>query len=215
MARERRHVSLAPALAGEFDAELRLAPGLPPPDWPAIFGRRAPLVVEIGSGNGAWIAAEAAARPEADFVGIERSEEFFAKLRRRIEREGLRNARCACADVGDLFPEVFPAGCAAQVVANFSDPWPKRRHRLRRVFQPGFFGPLERVLAPGGEAWFKTDVGWYFNLTICEFRRRRGWRILEAGPAAPRGALATNFEQKARATGGEVWAFRAAWDGAA
>lgn len=188
-----------------------------PLDLEEVFGRRAPLVVEIGTGNGTYLAAEAERNPGKDFIGIERSGEFFTKAKKRVIRHGLTNARCIRAEAEDVFAAALPPVSVAAVVSNFSDPWPKRRHRKRRVFRPPFLSLIERVLVAGGKLSFKSDVGWYFNLTISQFRCRSGWRILSAGPIAESAGGAeravTNYEMKAREVGSEVWGFVAVWDG--
>lgn len=187
----------------------------PPLDFSGVYGRNAPFTVEIGTGNGTFLIAEAERRPECDFLGIERSAQYFEKLERRIVRHGLANVRCTWADILDVFRMGLPPNSVDCIVSNFSDPWPKRRHRARRVFRSEFFPLLERVLRPGGIVSFRTDVGWYFNLTVTGFRRRRGWTLGEAGPAGSSQAappqVITNFERKAREAGSEVWKFVATW----
>lgn len=199
------------AAAAPLDLELRFDPAAPPPDWPAIFGRSAPLRLEIGTGNGAFMSAEAAARPDADHVGIERAGEFFGKFLRRMEREGRTNVRCVNADANEFLPRAFADGALDAAICNFSDPWPKRRHRDRRVFRPPFMEELERAIRDGGTLAFKTDVGWYFDLTVEMLRRRPQWTFEEIGPAAPpdadKGEATTNFEGRARRAGIEVWGF--------
>lgn len=193
--------------------ELAFDPKAAPPDWPAVFGRTAPLTVEIGTGNGLYLADEAARRPDQDFVGVEISGEFFVKMRKRIERAGLSNVRCVRADANLVLDRWFARESLARIVGNHSDPWPKRRHRDRRLFRPEFYPLAERLLAPGGVLEFQTDVGWYFNLAINALRRRSGWRIEWAGAAEPpkaeAGEVVTNFERKALAAGSTLWGYRA------
>jgi len=186
-------------------------------DWEQIFRRDAPLVLEIGTGNGVFLVSEAQRHPEENFIGIERSKEFFTKFKKRVVRHGVGNIRCMCVDVKDVLPQIFPAGGLSRIICKFSDPWPKRRHRERRVIRPGFIASIELSLMGGGTIEFTTDVGWYFNLAIAEFRRRANWKILEAGPREERRGeedddeerVVTNFERKAREVGSEVWGFTA------
>lgn len=187
-------------------------------DWDSVLGRSAPLVIEIGTGNGLFLADEAARRPEINFLGIERAKEFFTKCRKRIGREGIRNARCIHADANDVLGGFVRPQSVAGVICNFSDPWPKRRHRGRRVFVPEFVALLERVIVPGGTLAFKTDVAWYFNLTVHLLRGRLGWSFAEIGPKEEvREAedVETNFQRRAREAGIQVWGFVAVWNGPA
>jgi len=220
--RERSRRVSPPLLAPEDDPEVypdawRTTEGSPlraRVDWDAIFGRHAPLALEIGTGNGAFMLAESGQHPETNFVGIERSREFFLKFKKLMVREGRTNVRCVCADAEEVLPPLFENSSLETVICLFSDPWPKRRHRDRRVFRTDFMEEIERVVRPGGTLRFKTDVGWYFNLTVHLVRRRAQWKMLDAGPCLennPEGDSGshppTNFERKARIVGREIWGF--------
>lgn len=191
-----------------FDPEITLGADDGVPDWDALFGRSAPLVLEIGTGNGVFMANEAAARPEVNFIGVERAGEFYEKCRRRMIRDGLRNVRTIRTDVNELFDTHVSPDTFCEVICICSDPWHKRKHRHRRVFQPEFIDRLERLMRKGGLLRFKTDVGWFFNLTITEFRLRPQWSIERAGPE-DEGEVVTNFEGRARRAGGSIWGFEA------
>lgn len=200
----------------DLDPEVAFLDSDDPIDWAGEFGRDAPLVVEIGAGNGVFIVDEAARHPDNDYLTIERSWEFYTKLRKRIVRHGLRNVRCMRADVFDVFELSLAPRSVSRVISNFSDPWPKRRHAQRRIFRPEFLGLLQRVLIPGGGLSFRTDVAWYFNLTVTLFREAEGWQLTESGPVAtppPEGRTQTNYERKAREAGDAVWGFQAEWKG--
>ncbi|MBI3735631.1 hypothetical protein HY256_03850, partial [Candidatus Sumerlaeota bacterium] len=83
--RDRTRKVTLPEIPPEHDPELRISPEVSAtPDWERIFGRSAPLILEIGTGNGVFLAAEAARHLEENFVGIEQSKEFFLKCKRRI-----------------------------------------------------------------------------------------------------------------------------------
>ncbi|MCL5268961.1 MAG: tRNA (guanosine(46)-N7)-methyltransferase TrmB [bacterium] len=189
-----------------------------PLDWEALFGRSGPNAIEIGTGNGYFIAAEAARLPRFNFIGIERDSTFYAKMVKRCARAGLANVRTTRLDALELLRRWIPRQSLARVYCYFSDPWHKRRHRARRVFTDAFPPLVEPLLAPGGELWFKTDVGWYFNLAVTVFRERGGWDFLEIGRQSPpdpaRGDVITNFERKAREAGSKVWGFRVTPDDA-
>lgn len=186
-------------------------------DIPALFGREAgahaPLIVEIGSGNGVYLVAEAERHPETNYLGIERAGEFFEKFRKRIIRHNLANVRCMLADVEEVFADGLVPQSVDCVISNFSDPWPKRRHAKRRLFRPDFLPQFARVLKPGGSVRFKTDVGWYFNLAVTAFRESPEWKLTDIGlkppPNIEAGEVVTNFERKAREAGSTIWGFTA------
>lgn len=187
-------------------------------DWAAVFGV-APadgVAIEIGTGNGVFLAEEAARRPELAFLGIEQVREFHTKTTRRCAREGLTNVRTMATDALDLL-EVHVVPESVEVIySNFSDPWPKRRHARRRVFGAHSIPIFEGVLVAGGEVRFRTDVGYYFNLALTALRMRAGWRIVEVGrlaePTEENPRVVTNFERKAREVGRSIWGFTAAWE---
>lgn len=210
--------SQQPLLEPVSPLELPLNDLAAPLDWEALFSRPARRAIEIGTGNGCFIATEAA-RLAADwnFIGIEREREFYLKMVKRCERAGLANVRTTDMDALDVLEKWIAPGSIDRIYCLFSDPWPKRRHAERRVFTPETLPLFERVLAPGAEIRFKTDVPFLFNLTVTHFRQRGGWRFLAIGKLPPpdpeKGEVVTNFERKAREAGSEVWGFRATMAG--
>jgi tRNA (guanine-N7-)-methyltransferase len=137
------------------DALTRLWPsyGLPvssaPLDLPGLFGRSAPLVVEIGSGMGDATAAMAAADPARDYLAVEVHVPGIASLLSHIEARGLRNVRIARGDALDLFRDMLPPDRLDAVHVFFPDPWPKLKHHKRRIIQPAHVALLRSRLRPG------------------------------------------------------------------
>lgn len=127
-----------------------------PLDWRQLFGRTAPVVLEIGFGMGETTAAIAAAQPGVDFFGVEMHLPGVGALLRRIDAAVLANLRIARADAVDVIRQVEP-GSLAGVHVYFPDPWPKKRHHKRRLLQPPFVHELARRLAPGGYLHVATD----------------------------------------------------------
>lgn len=151
----------SPAQRADIDAALARC-GLPagPIDPSLVFGRRAPLVLEIGCGLGHAALAFAAARPDHDLIAADVHTPGVARLLRRVEADGLANVRVVegCGlDVLDRFP---PAGLAA-VHVFFPDPWPKRAHHKRRLVRPDVVAVLADRLEPGGRLLFATDDAGY------------------------------------------------------
>ena len=182
--------------------------GVVPYDPPAWFGRRAPLVVEIGSGTGESTAAQAAAVPEADHLAVEVFEPGLAQLLMRIEEAGLANLRLLRGDAVDLLRERVPRDSLAEVRIFFPDPWPKRRHHKRRLVQPDFVALAASRLAPGGVLHLATDWAHYATQmrAVCS-----GEPLLENTSTdvdgwlpRPDGRPETKFERRALAEGRDV-----------
>jgi tRNA (guanine-N7-)-methyltransferase len=137
-----------------------------PWDAAAVFGRVAPLQVEIGSGKGLFLTAAAAAEPATNFLGSEIAHKYAAHAAARAVKRGLRNVRVVHGDAARLLSEKLPDGCAAAVHVYFPDPWWKKKHHKRRMMREPVLRDIERVLAPGGRLHFWTDVEEYFRLTV-------------------------------------------------
>jgi tRNA (guanine-N7-)-methyltransferase len=126
-------------------------------DWPAVFGRNAPRVLEIGFGMGAATAEVAAAQPEKDFIGIEVHPPGVGALLERIEAQGLRNLRIIQQDAVQVLQHMIPAASLHGLHIWFPDPWHKKRHHKRRLIQPVLVAELAARLAPGGYLHCATD----------------------------------------------------------
>jgi len=126
-------------------------------DLPALFGRDAPLSVEIGFGTGDHLASCAQARPEWNFIGIEVHRPGVGRLLQNVEKLGLTNLRVACHDAVEVLRDGLPAGSVDEVMIFFPDPWPKKRHHKRRLIQQDFVQLLARVLHTGGRLRLATD----------------------------------------------------------
>ncbi|MFI7606129.1 tRNA (guanosine(46)-N7)-methyltransferase TrmB [Micromonospora sp. NPDC049366] len=155
--------------ARQTDALDRLFPtyGLDVPDGPgdavdlaALFGRRAPVVLEIGSGMGDTTAAMAAADPDRDYLAVEVHTPGIANLLDLVQRHGLGNVRVARGDALELVRRL-PVGALDAVHVFFPDPWPKARHHKRRIIQPAHVALLGSRLRPGGTLHCATDWAEY------------------------------------------------------
>jgi tRNA (guanine-N7-)-methyltransferase len=180
--------------------------GAVPYDPAGWFGRRAPLVLEIGSGMGESTAALAAADPDRDHLAVEVFEPGLAQLLMRIEDAGLANVALLRGDALALLRECVPAASLAAVRIFFPDPWPKRRHRKRRLVQPDVMALVAARLAVGGTVHLATDWEDYAvqMRTVCDAEP-----LLEscsAGGWLPRPAWrpVTKFEDRAREEGRDV-----------
>jgi tRNA (guanine-N7-)-methyltransferase len=193
----------------DITSHLRAWEGLPRPwDAGAVFGRVAPLEVEIGSGKGLFLATAAAARPQHDFLGVEISRKYAEFAAQRLAKAGLSNARMLIADAARLLAEVLPDRAAAAVHVYFPDPWWKKRHHKRRILRPDVARHIERVLVPGGRLHFWTDVEEYFRWTLellAQETSLEGPLDVPERPAAHDLDYQTHFERRMRLRGQPVY----------
>jgi tRNA (guanine-N7-)-methyltransferase len=128
-----------------------------PLDVERVFGRRAPLVLEIGFGMGDATAQVAAAAPERDFIGVEVHEAGVGALLKRIGETGLTNLRLVRHDAVEVLQHMLAPASLAGVHVWFPDPWHKKRHHKRRLIQPPLVALLASRLAEGGYLHLATD----------------------------------------------------------
>ena len=174
-----------------------------PNQWPAVFGRSAPLGVEVGFGMGQATLDWAERQPHLNIVGIEIYRPGIGALLAGIERLGLPNLRLLEGEAELLLDGKFETGSLDEVRILFPDPWPKKRHHKRRLIQPGFVRLLASRLRPGGRLLLATDAAEYAE-----------WMadVLAAEPsltvAAPAGERpATRFEDRGRRLGHRIHDF--------
>ncbi|MHC4827485.1 MAG: tRNA (guanosine(46)-N7)-methyltransferase TrmB [Planctomycetota bacterium] len=174
-----------------------------PRAWFEHAGR--PFEIEIGTGKGTFLVQQAPLRPQVNYLGIEKTLEFYRCAADRARRRALANVRILWADAGEFLRFWCADGVAAVVHLYFSDPWPKKRHHKRRVVQDRMLVELHRVLQPGGElrlvtdhdelwAWYEDHAGGHEHL----FERRPFDRVESAGAGE---IVGSNFERKYRTEG--------------
>lgn len=173
-----------------------------------VFGNDAPLIVEIGFGNGDSLAKMAAENPEKNYIGIEVHRPGVGHLLMKIDEMQLSNVRIYCHDAIEILEKRVSNQSLAGLHLFFPDPWHKKKHHKRRIVRDNFVELLARKLAPNG--YFHTATDWenyaewmveilnrapnFENLsptqTFCE---RPGYRPL------------TKFEQRGIRLGHGVW----------
>ncbi len=132
-----------------------------PADWEAVFGNGQPLALEIGCGIGDFIAQTGSDQPERNFIAIDFYNKGCWKTCRRIDKAGLANVRVLRVEARQFIAERIPRGSLAAVYINCPDPWPKKKHRKRRLVNRQFMGFIRDYLAPGADFYFATDFDDY------------------------------------------------------
>jgi tRNA (guanine-N7-)-methyltransferase len=151
----------------DLSVNLKTFDDLPEPwDAEALFGRRAPLEVEVGSGKGLFLRSAAAARPDTNFLGIEIARKYARFAAAALAKRELRNGVVVMGDGLRLFSDLLSDASLAAVHVYFPDPWWKKRHEKRRVMRESFVRDIERTLMPGGTLHFWTDVEDYFRVSL-------------------------------------------------
>lgn len=122
-----------------------------------IFGRYAPLCVEIGFGNGECLAKLAAENPNKDYIGIEVHRPGVGHLIIQLEQQALQNVRIYCHDAIEILTNNLPDNSLSAVHLFFPDPWHKRKHHKRRIVQTSFVDLLAKKLQADGYFHAATD----------------------------------------------------------
>ena len=131
------------------------------PDWSVVFGNDRPLALEIGCGIGDFVAKTAADFPELNFIALDFYNKGCYKTCRRIEKAGLTNVRVGRFEARQFIVDHLPLASLHKVFINCPDPWPKQRHRKRRLVQPSFVRFLAPYLVAGADFHFATDFNDY------------------------------------------------------
>jgi tRNA (guanine-N7-)-methyltransferase len=126
-------------------------------DAEAEFGRKAPLIVEVGSGLGDAICHAAEQNPDQDFLAVEVYTPGLANTMIKINSRGLTNVRVVEANAPEVLSTMLPPGSVSELWIFFPDPWHKSRHHKRRLIQPEFAELAARAIKPGGLWRIATD----------------------------------------------------------
>lgn len=169
--------------------------------FPAVlFGAATQGVwLEIGFGGGEHLAGQAARHPQTAFVGAEPFVDGVAKLLTAIDEQGLSNVRLRRGDARDLVATFADASIDRAFIL-FPDPWPKTRHRKRRLIQPDFVAELARILKSGAKLRFATDWADYANRALVDILRdgRFAWQATCADDwrKPPADHVTTRYQEK-------------------
>jgi tRNA (guanine-N7-)-methyltransferase len=136
--------------------------------WHEVFGRKAPLYVELGTGKGQFISELAEKNPSINFIGIEAQQDVLYYAAQKVREKGLTNVRLLVFDINHVL-DIFAPGEVDRLYINFCDPWPKVRHAKRRLTHANFLNKYRILLPAGGEIFFKTDNRPLFEFSLEQF----------------------------------------------
>ena len=135
--------------------------------WSEIFGRQAPLHVELGTGKGDFISQLAELHPDINYIGIEMQQDVLYSAAKKIAERELKNVRLLVFDINHI-EDIFAEGEVDRFYINFCDPWPTKRHAKRRLTHGNFLKLYRKVLKDGGQIHFKTDNAPLFAWSVEE-----------------------------------------------
>jgi tRNA (guanine-N7-)-methyltransferase len=138
------------------------------PDWQQVFGNDHPLAFEIGCGVGDFAAQMAALHPHWNYLALDYYNKGCIKTCKRADKAELDNLRVVRDEARSFMERCIPPGSLRAVIINCPDPWPKIRHRKRRLVNADFVAYLSRYLQPGADFYFATDFVDY-GIDVSEF----------------------------------------------
>lgn len=170
-------------------------------NWEELFGNGHPVEIEIGIGKGRFLIDAAQRLPQVNFIGIEWASKYLRIAHTRSLKRSLCNVRLARADARE-FVEFFVSADSLQAIhIYFPDPWPKKRHHKRRLFNEGFLREVERSLKVGGRLWLATDYAEYFEVMLEVLAGSRC--LMEVEEEWP--GVKTNYEEKYMVQGKAIY----------
>lgn len=175
-------------------------------DVEEVYGRRARLVVEIGSGQGHQIVSAASADPETDFLAVEVFTAGLARTMLDADREGVKNLRLVEANAPEALEHLLPAASVDELWVFFPDPWHKNKHTKRRLVAPDFARIAAQALRPGGILRLATDWQDYADQMRDVLDDAPGFERAFTGEWAERfdGRVLTAFERKGLRVGRDI-----------
>ena len=196
-----------PAQDPSKDPWLPSARLFPPYVWPEVFGRSAPVEVDLGAGDGIYAEARARREPEKDFVAVERLLGRATKIAKKAVRGELRNLKVLRLESAYFIKNLCSPGSLDAVTLRYPDPWPKRRHRENRILNLAFGEDLARAVRPGGLLKLTTDDKDYFQWACAEMDRCSNWNIQQdwSGVDEPTSEFEEQFKQEGRSVYRRAW----------
>jgi tRNA (guanine-N7-)-methyltransferase len=175
-------------------------------EFPVVFGRTAPVILEIGCGMGETTAQIAFSNPETDYLGVEVHAPGVGSVLKLASEKGLTNLRILQHDAVEIVRHMLPMQSLDGAHIFFPDPWPKTRHHKRRLIQAAFVSLLASRLKPGGYVHLATDWQEYAEQMLAVLQSESSLKNSAQGFATrPHYRPMTKFEQRGIKLGHGVW----------
>jgi tRNA (guanine-N7-)-methyltransferase len=217
--KEQRHIRsfvlrqgrFTPAQQRAFEqhwARYGLEPSVAPTDFAQAFGHRAPLVLEIGFGNGEQLLHAGLHETDRNFIGIEVHRPGVGRLMNALAAHNVENVRLYNHDAVEVLRRCIAPEALDEARIYFPDPWPKKRQQKRRLIQPEFAALLASRVRRGGRLHLATDWADYSTQMLGVLDAAPDWRNLAgSGGTVPRPAwrIETHFEKRGLRLGHGVW----------
>ncbi len=177
-------------------------------DLAQVYGREAPVVLEIGFGMGDSLCAMATAMPEKNYLGVEVHMPGVGRLLNNAKTGGLTNIRVFCTDALDVLAQCIPDGSLDTVQLFFPDPWHKKKHNKRRIVQLAFAETIRQKLKIGGQFHMATDWENYAEHMMEVMTAAPGYvNVAGAGAFSPQPEWrpVTKFQKRGERLGHGVW----------
>ena len=176
--------------------------------WAERFGNNNPIRIEVGMGKGKFITSLAALNPEINYIGIERADSVLYRALQKQQELQLSNVVLLLLNADEL-ALVFGSGEIDRIYLNFSDPWPKDRHALRRLTSPRYLNIYKQILKKDGMIEFKTDNRGLFDYSL-ESAPAAGWSVSDVtydlhNSEYAQGNVMTEYEERFSAEGNPIF----------
>jgi tRNA (guanine-N7-)-methyltransferase len=191
----------------QYGIEFETRPLSPEP----VFGRKAPLVLEIGFGNGDTLVQQAKENPDKDYLGIEVHDPGIGHCLIAARDAGISNLKLIAHDAIEVLETQIAPGSLHRINLYFPDPWPKKRHHKRRIIQPAFLEICVARLESNGSLHIATDWANYaehIDEMLAESDRFVCAERREHDGEQPLDRPMTKFERRGLIEGNRIWDWR-------
>lgn len=144
--------------------------------WKEVFNNDNEIHLELGCGRGQFIINKAIQNPNINYIAIDLKDEVLIYVVKKAEEKALKNIRVIALNIQNI-EGLFDEGEISQIYINFCNPWPKERHKKRRLTHKVFLERYKKFVKPNSEVWFKTDDTELFDESI-DYFKESGFKIM-------------------------------------